>query len=225
MSGTKRKYRHTAYDDAFRTVEQECNDALLHFVNHMFGEHYKSSAAIVHLRNEKFVVRDSNETEKRISDSHFRITEDSVSKDYHLECESGRYDDSIVLGMFQYSELHSTKDQDSNMVTVVFPHAGLLMLNCEGEPPDHMIFEIVAPTGSVKYDVPVVWMSDYTLDDLFEKKMYFLIPFYFFNLKKELVKYNTMKNVLRSSKRNTVRLWRECGERMKASCLGVLRVL
>ncbi|MCR5098778.1 MAG: hypothetical protein K6B14_07515 [Lachnospiraceae bacterium] len=64
-----------------------------------------------------------------------------------------------------------------------------------------MTFEIVAPTGSVKYDVPIVRLSDYTLDDLFEKNLYFLIPFYFFNLKKELIKYEVDEKALKEFER------------------------
>ena len=34
-------YSDTAYDDAFRTMEGECDDLVIGFVNHMFDEKYE----------------------------------------------------------------------------------------------------------------------------------------------------------------------------------------
>ena len=44
MSKEKRSIRHTAYDDAFRTLEAECDDALIQFVNYVFHEDYDETA-------------------------------------------------------------------------------------------------------------------------------------------------------------------------------------
>ena len=49
------KVKHTAYDDAFRTLEAECDDALILFINAMFHEDFDNTAKIVRLRNEHFV--------------------------------------------------------------------------------------------------------------------------------------------------------------------------
>ena len=53
MTESKRT-RHTLFDDTFRTIEQECDDALIYFVNRMFKEHYTRTAKVEHLRNEHY---------------------------------------------------------------------------------------------------------------------------------------------------------------------------
>ena len=39
-------YSNIAYDDAFRTLESKCDDALIPFVNYFFDEKYDDSNAI-----------------------------------------------------------------------------------------------------------------------------------------------------------------------------------
>ncbi len=39
-------------------------------------------------------------------------------------------------------------------------------------------------------------MADYSLDEIFEKKMYFLIPFYFFNLEGRFAEFNKSEKAL-----------------------------
>ena len=191
MSTTKR-YRNTAYDDAFRTVEQECPEALIYFVNEMFGENYGNTAIIEHLRNEHYVQNKGEATEKRICDSHIRITTDSKISNYHLECESSGYSDSILVRIFQYAIDHAIKDSEEvhNKLTVRIPASGLLILRNKGNPPKHMTFEITTPNGSISYDAPVICMKGYSLDDIFAKRMYFILPFYFFNFEDRFILYN-----------------------------------
>ena len=190
MSTGENVSRHTAYDDAFRTIEQECGDALIHFVNEIFGAHYGLNAEIVRLRNEHLIQEDGEGTKKRISDSHFMITDGDVTKHYHLECESKEYNGYILFRMFEYDIMHAKKEGTQDALTIEIPASGLLVLRDAGDPPEYMNFEIRTPAGSVNYKVPVIRMSDYTLENIFDKKMYFLIPFYFFNLEKQFDRYN-----------------------------------
>ena len=94
---------HTAYDDAFRTIETECDDALIYLVNHMFGEDYDGTARVIRLRNEHFVENKGKQDEKRITDSHFRILFHEQEKNYQIECESSGYSKSIMIRLFQYA--------------------------------------------------------------------------------------------------------------------------
>ena len=43
--------------------------------------------------------------------------------------------------------------------------------------------------GIVKYPIPVMKIRDYSLNMIFEKELYFIIPFYIFAYEKELRKY------------------------------------
>ncbi len=43
-----------------------------------------------------------------------------------------------------------------------------------------MKYVIVTPGGTVQYDVPIMKVQTYSLDDIFEKGLLMLIPFYIF---------------------------------------------
>ena len=186
-------YTFTAYDDAFRTIETECDDALIHFVNHVFNENYDKTAKVIRLRNEHFLKHEVKADEKCITDSHFKINCRGTEKEYHLECESSGYSKTILIRIFQYGVSMADNAHDSKRTKIVIriPHSGLLILRDVGSPPEKVLYEIQTPGGSVSYDVPVICESDYTIDEIFEKELYFLIPFYFFNFEEKIDQYDS----------------------------------
>ena len=190
---TAKRYRSMAYDDAFQTIAQECKDVLICFVNEMFGERYSLKAKVEHLRNEHYDQNKNKATEKRITDSRFRISTKKRSEIYHLECESKGYGEEILIRMFRYSVSHAefnSQKESPYKLTVELPRSGLLVLRDKGNPPEKMNYEIKTPNGSVNYETPLIRMSDYSIDRIFRKKMYLLLPFYFFNLEERLKYYN-----------------------------------
>ena len=182
-------YSDIAYDDAFRTLESLCDDIVIPFVNHMFGENYSQRAVITRLRNEHFVEGRGGKGEKRITDSSFVITENNVGKRYHLECESKKYDGSILVRIFEYDARIALENADTepDKIIVKFPNTGVLMLRSTNKTPDKALIEIKLPNEKcMSYEVPVLKVSDYTIDEIFEKKLYMLIPFYIFVYEKDL---------------------------------------
>ena len=197
MTDTEKKnstlYSDIAYDDAFRTLESLCDDIVIPFVNHMFGENYSQRAVITRLRNEHFVEGRGGKGEKRITDSSFVITENNVGKRYHLECESKKYDGSILVRIFEYDARIALENADTepDKIIVKFPNTGVLMLRSTNRTPDKALIEIKLPNEKqMSYEVPVLKVSDYTIDEIFENKLYMLIPFYIFVYEKDLESIN-----------------------------------
>ncbi len=185
-------YSDFAYDDAFRTMETECDDILIPFVNHFYNEHYDKTAKITRLRNEHFIEHEDQSDEKRITDSHFRITQGEISKIYHFECESKPYDNSILVRLFEYGSQIAT-DESSNDGTVLkvrFPYTGLLLLRRSNKAQDTAKVIIETPGRDVSYDIAIKKMSNYTIDQLFDNRLYFMIPFYIFNFERDFNKIN-----------------------------------
>ena len=58
-------YSPTPYDDAFRTMESECDDLLIPLVNYFFNESHGSDAVVTRLRNEHFIEKPDGTEEKR----------------------------------------------------------------------------------------------------------------------------------------------------------------
>ena len=66
-------------------------------------------------------------------------------------------------------------------LTVTFPNTAVLYLRTRKKTPDKMKYVIVTPGGTVQYDIPVMKIQAYSLDDIFEKHLLILIPFYIFS--------------------------------------------
>ena len=56
--------------------------------------------------------------------------------------------------------------------------------------PDKMRYVIKTPSGTVEYDVPIMKVQEYTLEDIFSKGLLLLIPFYIFSHEKNFKVYN-----------------------------------
>ena len=70
-------------------------------------------------------------------------------------------------------------------MTVTFPNTAVLYLRTYKKTPDKMKYVIITPGGTVQYDIPIMKVQKYSLDDIFEKRllmlMLMLIPFYIFS--------------------------------------------
>lgn len=188
-------YSEMAYDDAFRTMEGRCDDLLIPFVSHMFKENYDKTAVVKRLRNEHFVEHENGSEEKRITDSYFDIIHNNITKKYHLECESKKYDGTLLVRIFEYGSQIAKDEYSGDLFKArfQFPNTGLLLLKSSSKnAPDSAALEIEMPNGKVtSLDVPIIKMANYTVDVIFEKQLFMLIPFYIFNYEEKLSEINT----------------------------------
>ena len=63
-----------------------------------------------------------------------------------------------------------------------------------------MKYVIITPGGTVKYDVPIMKVQTYSLDDIFEKRLLMLIPFYIFSHENSFLEYNSNEQKLEELK-------------------------
>ena len=116
--------------------------------------------ADVKLYNNEFFITTGND-QKRITDSNFSIDVETTTR-YHFECQS----------------------------TFIFPHASVLYLRTESTTPSSIWMRIITPGGEVSYEIPVVKVQDYSLEEIFDKRLLFLLPYYFLRYKLELLENN-----------------------------------
>ena len=67
-------------------------------------------------------------------------------------------------------------------LVVEFPHSAIMFLRSKKTTPKQMEISVRTPGGETSYYVPALHVRDYTMEDIFRKRLYFLIPFYIFNL-------------------------------------------
>ena len=79
---------------------------------------------------------------------------------------------------------------------MTFPNTAVLYLRTYKKTPDKMKYVIITPGGTVRYDVPIMKVQKYSLDDIFEKRLLILIPFYIFSHEKSFPEYNSNEQKL-----------------------------
>ena len=180
------KSTSTPYDDVFRTLLNDCSKLIIPLINEVFGEHYTGNERIVFSPNEHFINQQDGEEYECITDTKFKII-GKETKNYHWECQSTA-DSSMAVRIFEYASQIALDEGEisANRLTVTFPHSAVLYLRSSKMTPDEMHIEIKTPGGSITYSIPVMKMQVYAIDDIFEKNLLFLIPFYIFTHEKEL---------------------------------------
>lgn len=170
----------TPYDDAFRTMTNDCPDLLIPVINEIFGTNYSIDAKVLFGQNEHFINTIEGELEKRITDSSFRIVERAgkTSGKYLIECQS-KPDSTMVVRIFEYATQIALDENVivGNRMTVEIPCAAILFLRNNNNTPDKLEIEIVTPGGTVLFDIPSMKLASYNIGNIFEKELYFLIPF------------------------------------------------
>lgn len=82
---------------------------------------------------------------------------------------------------------------DDGAMEVEFPRSAVLYLRHNRNTPDALKIKLKSGTGAPidLYEIPIVKTQKYTLDELFQKGLLFLVPFYAFTHEKKLPEYDT----------------------------------
>ncbi len=206
----------TPYDDVYRTMLNDCSSLILPVINEIFGEHYTGEEKIIFGINEHFLNQQGGEEEKRVTDTAFDVV-GKQRKKYHLECQSTE-DNTMLIRMFEY-ESQIALDEGAvkgSTLTVTFPHSGVLYLRHSKNTPDEMTIRIVTSGGEVSYKIRVFKTQTYSIEEIFEKKLLFLIPFYIFTHETRFKVYNENEQSLEKLKNEYEDIKRRLEDRMNA---------
>ena len=199
----------TPYDDVFRTMLNDCTRFILPLLNEIFGEHYDGTEKIVFANDYHFKNMQDGGEEKIITDSSFKVISKWREKKYHLECQA-TIDNSMIIRFFEYDSQIALDDatiekdgetedgkKSGGVLTVTFPHSAVLFLRSNENTGDVMKMKFVTPGGELDYEIPIIKMQKYTLQDIWNKEMYLLIPFYIFTHEANFPKYNEDETALK----------------------------
>ncbi len=180
------------YDGAFRTILNDCRQMIIPVINEIFKESYIGNELIEFHPNEHFIDQQDAADKERITDTNF-IIYGKKKKKYHLECESSLPDGRMTIRLFEYDAQIALDEGEviNETLTVTFPNTAVLYLRNYKKTPDKMRYVIKTPGGTVEYDVPIMKVQEYTLEDIFSKDLLLLIPFYIFSHEKNFKVYNS----------------------------------
>ena len=185
------------YDGAFRTILNDCRKLIIPIINEVFGETYTGEEEVRFFPNEHFLDQQDEADKERITDTNFTVF-GKTPKKYHVECESSLPDGKITIRLFEYDAQIALDEGEvtEETLTVTFPNTAVLYLRTYKKTPDKMKYVIVTPGGTVKYDIPIMKVQKYSLDDIFEKRLLMLIPFYIFSHENSFPEYNSNEQKL-----------------------------
>ena len=190
----------TPYDDVFRTLLNDCRNLILPVLNEVFGEEYTGEEEIVPTSEIHYINQQDGYEEKRITDSSFKVI-GKEEKKFLCECQSTA-DSSMLVRIFEYVTQIALDEGElaGNTLTVEFPHSMVLFLRSTKKTPDTMTIEMKTPGGTVCFGVPVMKAQSYSLEEIFQKKLLFLLPFYIFSYESRLKEYNENEEKLEALK-------------------------
>lgn len=86
----------------------------------------------------------------------------------------------MLLRMYQYDSQIAFWDNtlEEDKLTVRYPRSAVLFLRHTRNTPDVMHIYLETSQGRVLQEVRVMKLKNYTLDEIFEKRLYLLLPFY-----------------------------------------------
>lgn len=185
------------YDGAWRTLVNDCTQLVLPLINEMFKESYDGTEKIEFHPNEHFIAQQDEPNAKVITDTNFTVIGRNAKK-YHLECESSKYSEKILIRLFEYDAQIALDEGEvkADTIKVTFPHTAVVYLRNTSKTPERMHVVIEVPKEKVEYFIPVLKIAEYSIEEIFEKKLYILIPFYIFNYEKGFTEYNSNEKKL-----------------------------
>ena len=183
------KLTNTPYDDVFRTLLNDCSSLVIPLINEIFHENYTGNEKIVFSANEHFLNQQGGNEDERITDSNFKVVGMEIKK-YHLECQCNP-DSSMLVRLFEYGTQIALDEGEikKNVLTVTIPNSAVLYLRCNESTPDKLKIRMVTPGGDIEYNIMLMKLQQYALDEIFDKKLLFLIPFYIFSHEKYFEEY------------------------------------
>lgn len=174
----------TPFDDAFRTECVRMTEWIIPLINEAYGTTYDEHAKIILRDNEQPLLSavdaddlSQNGIPKKITDANIEI-EDYV---YHLECQADE-DGTILIRLVEYDLYIAASmalyDKHSSTMRVPLPRSAVIYLRRDTRTAP---MKVIYQYGDQEMEVviPTISVQSYSLEEIFEKKLYFLIPYYF----------------------------------------------
>ncbi|MGN0356163.1 MAG: hypothetical protein ACI4EI_13970 [Muricoprocola sp.] len=167
---------NTIFDDVFRTMIEKMPELAIPLINEVFGTNYLQDTKIVQGKNEHLPPGG-----KVITDSYMVIG----GRRYHIECQSTE-DNMMILRMIEYDFVISLENAEKvhDTYRMQFPHSCVLYLRGDAQR-KAIRMEIVFPDGQmVEYKVPVIRIEWYSIEEILQKNLLMLLPFYIMRYEK-----------------------------------------
>jgi hypothetical protein len=178
----KRAKRETAqvFDLLFKQLLHLSDRAVVSFINGLFGTKHPPDSHVTHLGTETV----SKEFRHLLRDTVLMIN----GVTYHVEAEID-FGGDMAIRVFEYGLAYGIwkKTGDSNVRTIEFPQARIIFWELDKRMPKKQILRLKFPNGKCyDYEVETFNLLSYSVEELEEKGLAILIPFYVLKMRKRV---------------------------------------
>lgn len=184
-------------DDVFRTMIEKMSYLAVPLINEIFHKSYPENVKITRLCNEH------QETDGMITTASWLVM---GKKMYHIEGQSTD-DTTMMIHMTEYNlAIAIEEEKQGQRDQIELPRSCVLSVRSPENTRAYQETEVLFPDGQTyTYSIPVVKMESYTINDIFEKKLLILLPFY-------IIRYEKKRHNLFGSPESFQTLLNECME-------------
>ena len=196
QGGGKGPVEGTVFDSVYKTLIHKAPQLIVPLINEAFGKNYPGSALVLQFSNEHEGPRGN-----RVSDSIFQLQD----KLYHVECQSTP-DNSMVVRMIEYDFAIALESaiNAGEPYEMDFPESCVLFLRHTSNTPDMLQMKVNIASGeSFMYESRVMKAQLYDSNEIFEKRLLVLLPFY-------LMRYEKVLGAIEDDDVRTAQLIAEC---------------
>lgn len=174
----------TPYDDTFRTECVRMKEWMIPLINEMFGTSYDIHSTVALYENEQMMLAAVDTEDLEQKGIPRKITDTIVGIEnqlYHLECQTNE-DGTILLRVVTYDLQAAVQsgiyDNSTNTLTIQIPQSAVIFLKREKRSaPMTVIYQ--CGDQQMRVSIPTLSVQSYSLEEIFDKRLYFLIPYYF----------------------------------------------
>ena len=164
------------FDKTFKRIFGLSNRAIINLINGLFDRNHSTDCSLLLTRNEMT----TSQLSTRIADVFVLIEE---RYRYHLEAEI-QGDEDIVLRVFEYDFLDALQNHTDNSLHLHFAEPMVIYLNASSKIPGTSVLYLhFGSKPPVPYEVKNFVLLNHEVEELNQKKMVLLLPFYLLKLR------------------------------------------
>ncbi len=178
----KRNPSEQIFDGCFHVSAYLCKELLIPLTNEAFRMNIPGDAGVDHRSELQTIQGKDGKFRKRVMDilvSFRGVPWLDENTRFHFECESRA--GNIILRIVEYALLEGIKSPEKaedGFVDVHILRSAVIYLQSNRDTPKETRIRLHTPGGDLEYPVPAIRLSDYSQDEIFEKELFILLPFY-----------------------------------------------
>jgi hypothetical protein len=177
------------YDSVFKVMKVRHQRLFISLINEAFGKNYPLDAQVEVLPSDGALMHEkptdgSKKIEQKEADFILKIG----SEKYLVECQSYD-DDSMAIRIAEYAFItaRDSATWDAGHAVIPMPHFVIVYVKSTEKTPKKTTITFTFPDGqTVNYESDNIILKDYTREEIMEKRLFPLIPFYITRYEKHL---------------------------------------